>query len=751
MRNLKKVVALMLVGVLSLALLIPGAGAYVYPDQSQINAKYVPAINMLYELAIMQGNNGEFRPVSNLTRAEFSKMVYVVANRGSTNANNYQNVAEVSFQDYVSTDWFAGYVNWAAVQGVVEGKSPTRFDPQGNVTGYEAAKMLLVVLGYRSNIEGYTGAGWTLNVLSDAQGAGLLDDLEDITDFGAPLTREQAAQILYNAIFAGMVEYKEQPSGWVVTSRYVPGTTETQVETPAHLFFTLETLTGTYTANEWVAIGGSAVADEGKIRLVNVEEADGDTYSASTQFDTTLGLDLLGQKITVYVRLNTKGEVSKIYGTPVPTNEETIFYAITSDLKASGTAPNTVLTYTTGGKDYKTDSSSRVYQNYISVGTSGITAEASNPVKIIVDSDGNIDYALITRYAFRQISVSSSGKITAKAAINGTSAFTSLDKGDIVIGNDLAVKDTYVLAAPLGSSNKWQLVAVELLTATVSSTGSGGKVYIEGQAYTLGDIDGAELSFAFATGSIKKEKTYFKYGSVLLGATTATSDPLKYAVISEVGYSKNVGASAVVTVEAVTATEGTKVLTIGSATQSNGTTDLYASGASEATVTSALLGKVFSYSISGTVIDVKAVDLTTGNTAYNTNGAISISINPGSASPVTKRVDGDSIFFAYFVNDGWVAYLGRSALPTLGSVANPINFSYLADRTGLVADDTITIGVFPAGGADAPSVGTSTTQYKLIKDINAVNDDAGDLWHEYVVFDPTTESFEAFYYASKLA
>ncbi|MDR0381828.1 MAG: S-layer homology domain-containing protein, partial [Oscillospiraceae bacterium] len=224
MRNLKKITALMMVGVLALALLVPSAGAFVYPDQSQINAKYVPAINMLYELAIMQGNNGEFRPVSNLTRAEFSKMVYVVANRGSTNANNYQNVAEVSFQDYVSTDWFAGYVNWAAVQGVVEGKSPTRFDPQGNVTGYEAAKMLLVILGYRSDIEIYTGAGWTLRVLSDAQGAGLLDGLEDVTDLGAPLTREQAAQMLYNAIFAGMVEYKEQPSGWVVTARYVPGT-----------------------------------------------------------------------------------------------------------------------------------------------------------------------------------------------------------------------------------------------------------------------------------------------------------------------------------------------------------------------------------------------------------------------------------------------------------------------------------------------------------------------------------------------
>ena len=45
--------------------------------------------------------------------------------------------------------------------------SARKFDPNGNVTGIELTKMLLCMIGYRADVQGYTGNGWQTNVLRD--------------------------------------------------------------------------------------------------------------------------------------------------------------------------------------------------------------------------------------------------------------------------------------------------------------------------------------------------------------------------------------------------------------------------------------------------------------------------------------------------------------------------------------------------------------------------------------------------------
>ena len=49
-------------------------------------------------------------------------------------------------------------------QGIVSGVGGGRFSPNGNVTASQLSKMLLVSLGYDSDIEGYTGNAWDMNV-----------------------------------------------------------------------------------------------------------------------------------------------------------------------------------------------------------------------------------------------------------------------------------------------------------------------------------------------------------------------------------------------------------------------------------------------------------------------------------------------------------------------------------------------------------------------------------------------------------
>ena len=73
------------------------------------------------------------------------------------------------------------------------------------VTGSELAKMLLTGLGYKADIEGYTGASWELNVLSDATDAGLLDNYG--TGYGVAAPRQWVALMTYNMLYSTCVKY----------------------------------------------------------------------------------------------------------------------------------------------------------------------------------------------------------------------------------------------------------------------------------------------------------------------------------------------------------------------------------------------------------------------------------------------------------------------------------------------------------------------------------------------------------------
>ena len=65
--------------------------------------------------------------------------------------------------------------------------------------------MLLVALGYNATVENYTGASWALKVNVQANQDGLYKGLETI-DTGAALTRDNAAQMVWNALQAYVID-----------------------------------------------------------------------------------------------------------------------------------------------------------------------------------------------------------------------------------------------------------------------------------------------------------------------------------------------------------------------------------------------------------------------------------------------------------------------------------------------------------------------------------------------------------------
>ena len=188
-----------------LSVMVVGAGA-AFSDQSKI--KNTEAVDMCTALNIISGYpDGSFKPEGNITRAEVTKMLCVALNGGKEPAVSTNTKPTFSDVRGTTAAWAEGYIESCAAQGIVSGVGAGKFAPAGNVTGVQLAKMLLVALGYKSENEGFTGNAWATNVNVRAAQKGLYKDLEKM-DTNAALTRDNAAQMVWNALQAYEVEYK---------------------------------------------------------------------------------------------------------------------------------------------------------------------------------------------------------------------------------------------------------------------------------------------------------------------------------------------------------------------------------------------------------------------------------------------------------------------------------------------------------------------------------------------------------------
>ena len=191
MKNLKKVLALVLAFACAFTMF---AGA-AFTDQADIKVAD-EVVDTLTELGIIEGfEDGSFQPDATVTRAQMAKMIYVLRT-GNSDASAYNN-DKTSFTD-IGTHWARGYIKYCQSVGIIAGKSSTIFAPNATVTAQEAAKMLLVTLGYDANKAGLVGAGWAAKTNALADENGLLEDVN--TSFTGPCPRQYAAQLIYNAI-----------------------------------------------------------------------------------------------------------------------------------------------------------------------------------------------------------------------------------------------------------------------------------------------------------------------------------------------------------------------------------------------------------------------------------------------------------------------------------------------------------------------------------------------------------------------
>ena len=163
MRNLKRALSLALASVMVVSMMVVGAGAASYDeftDKDEIVNK--EAVQMLVELGVINGKDtGDFDPTGIVTRAVMAKMICVVLNGGKD--PSLGTTVTNSYTDTVG-HWASGYIEYCTQLGIVAGDGAGKFNPNATVTGSEAAKMLLVAMGYKSEVEGFTGSNWAIGV-----------------------------------------------------------------------------------------------------------------------------------------------------------------------------------------------------------------------------------------------------------------------------------------------------------------------------------------------------------------------------------------------------------------------------------------------------------------------------------------------------------------------------------------------------------------------------------------------------------
>ena len=194
---MKKLLALVLALVMSMSLVTISNAAF--KDADTIDNK--EAVEVMNAIGVLVGDDkGNFNADANLTRAQAAKIICVMLlGKDAADGLNLKS----TFSD--ASGWAESYIAYCASQGIVAGVGDGKFDPNGKLTGYQFAKMLLVALGYDAELESMIGSDWQVNIAKLSISAGLTDGLN--IALSKVITRDEAAKMAFNTLKATMVAY----------------------------------------------------------------------------------------------------------------------------------------------------------------------------------------------------------------------------------------------------------------------------------------------------------------------------------------------------------------------------------------------------------------------------------------------------------------------------------------------------------------------------------------------------------------
>ena len=532
------------------------AGA-AFTDQADIKVKS-DVVDTLVSLGVIEGfEDGSFQPNGTVTRAQMAKMIYVLRT-GNSDASAY-NDDKTTFTD-INGHWARGYIKYCQSLNIIAGKSSTIFAPNASVTAQEAAKMLLVTLGYDAQKAGLVGSGWASKTNALADENGLLDDVN--TSFTAACPRQYAAQLIYNAIDAKTVVWRDD----AYTNQTAAGTDN---KTIGQKYMGLNTAEGVMASFQKEDGKSTYTMDLEKITKKNGTESAKDKYFDDLTF-TKIAKDftsLKNQKVKVLY----KG-TDEVYGVFALAEDNTSIAAVLGQfdkdtntrIKYNGNKYNVKdkATVKVDGKDVVDNKVNVSVATFVDNGKTynkGM-AKAFNAKAISNDGSSKVNTLTVETFAVAKVSYvgkdyinltdvfySKNGALTKTSDTNYASA--KLKSDDAIYPSDLA-KDDYVIVTPEQNSvenDKVTVSKLDTVTGKVSSTKNKSteddyQVKIDGTWYEMAIDADNEVSKKYSKIDAGDTIKVVVKDGYIVSVDDLNATPDDVALCIEVGATSGIGA-----------------------------------------------------------------------------------------------------------------------------------------------------------------------------------------------------------------
>ena len=720
--NLKKVLALVLAFACAFTMF---AGA-AFTDQADFAVK-TDVVDTLVQLGVINGyTDGSFKPNGTVTRAEMAKMIYVLRT-GNSDASAY-NDDKTSFTD-IGSHWARGYIKYCQSLGIIAGKSNTKFCPNDKVTAQEAAKMLLVTLGYDAAKAGLTGPSWAAKTNALADENGLLEDVN--TSFTAACPRQYAAQLIYNTIDTPTVVWRDD----AYTNVTLLGTDN---KTVGEKYMGLQKWIGTFEGDSSIVS-----AKDGEITVNGSIDGQHKTVTNSTsqvsavaaQFKADFDNKYVGEEVSVLFKDGNTGTKNQ------PDAKDTIFgIYVTGNTKVYNIVKGDLQSCSDAGKikfnDKKYDVAAQTRDNDVIVtnfdgaikasaisnaisGTNGTGEVASaakvatyitnnykvnsnDAIKFVTNDDNKIVKAYVTTSKFGKVSSVTSSKI-------GVEGLGTKDLDDCVVYDGIKAGDLVQYVEAYQSSERKNII-------TKAET-----------------VEGKIEAFKSSDSQIRVNGNWYKFSANTAVATDFTNSALTandvddtYELIVDgkyyVAYNKISGFNnyAVATVGTTEFGDTRVKLLKADGSEVTTTVDELKDGAALPTTTvggqtvldtAKSAGTLFAYNLksSDSKVDLSAKDYTpvASITSGSFNGDAKTVTYTVSGNTTSKIVASDAAIFVYNTTDNkWKVYTAKD----LG------NFSLAAQNVQYIVDDNKIVALavkassFPTGGSDTTAYGYVTNR-----------------------------------------
>ena len=707
--HLKKILALVLAFACAFTMF---AGA-AFTDSADIKVD-AEVVDTLVALGVVNGyDDGSFKPNGTVTRAEMAKMIYVLRT-GNSDASAY-NDDKTSFTD-IGSHWARGYIKYCQSLGIIAGKSNTKFCPNDKVTAQEAAKMLLVTLGYDAAKAGLVGTNWAAKTNALADENGLLEDVN--TSFTAACPRQYAAQLIYNTIDTPTVVWRDD----AYTNVTLLGTDN---KTVGEKYMGLQKWIGTFEGDSSIVS-----AKDGEISVTGSIDGEHKTSgsnvrSVRAQFKADFDNKYVGEEVSVLFKDGNTGTKNQpdakdtIFGIYVTGNTK-VYNIVKGDLQSCSDAGKIkfndkkydVAAHSNADNDDVIVTNFNTTTTADTIGTAGSGATAAqvatyitrnykvnsnDAIKFVANDDDKIVKAYVTTSKFGKVSSVTSSKI-------GVEGLGTKDLDDCVVYDGIKAGDLVQYVEAYQSSERKNII-------TKAET-----------------VEGKIEAFKSSNSQIRVNGNWYKFSANTAVATDFTNAALTANDVDDT-YKLIVDGKYYVAYNKISGFNNYAVATVGTTEFGDTRVKLLKADGSEVTTTvddlkdgaalptsggtfdtTKAAGKLFAYNLksSDSKVDLSAKDYTAVTTAAsgdNFNGdAKTVTLNG-----VRHIVASDASIFVYVggTDNKWKVYtakdLGNFALTATQTA------QYIVDDNKIVAL-AVKTGSFPTGGSDSTAYGYVTNR-----------------------------------------